>query len=228
MSFPSRPARRRSPSGCGPAPPPSRRGARCSSVALGRTRLVVPDRLVDGGWWAEDAGGAHHDDCILDGVRVTRHPYEVPGWGVGEVWVRDGTIIQHELASEARSREAVARGGEGARVQRRTRRPLPFPPRGERGVPARTVAAPCVTGSCRIRAGSVPADRRAPGRGSRPRTRRSRSISTGRRRCSTSSPRRHARSRGARSSPTGSSPRSLGGRARPARRGRSAPTTATR
>jgi methylated-DNA-[protein]-cysteine S-methyltransferase len=30
-----------------------------------------------------------------------RHLYDVPGWGVGEVWARDGTIIQHELACEA-------------------------------------------------------------------------------------------------------------------------------
>jgi O-6-methylguanine DNA methyltransferase len=34
-------------------------------------------------------------------VRVTRHPYEVPGWGVGEVWIRDGLLVQHELPSEA-------------------------------------------------------------------------------------------------------------------------------
>lgn len=33
-------------------------------------------------------------------MRVTRYPYDVPGWGVGEVWVRDGIVIQHELASE--------------------------------------------------------------------------------------------------------------------------------
>jgi methylated-DNA-[protein]-cysteine S-methyltransferase len=31
---------------------------------------------------------------------VTRYPYEVPGWGVGEIWVRDGVVIQHVLASE--------------------------------------------------------------------------------------------------------------------------------
>jgi methylated-DNA-[protein]-cysteine S-methyltransferase len=31
---------------------------------------------------------------------MTRYLYDVPGWGVGEVWVRDGLVIQHELASE--------------------------------------------------------------------------------------------------------------------------------
>ncbi len=33
-------------------------------------------------------------------MRVTRYPYGVPGWGVGEIWMRDGIVIQHELASE--------------------------------------------------------------------------------------------------------------------------------
>ncbi|WP_411277817.1 methylated-DNA--[protein]-cysteine S-methyltransferase [Gaiella sp.] len=33
-------------------------------------------------------------------MRVTRFPYEIPGWGVGEIWVRDGIVVQHELASE--------------------------------------------------------------------------------------------------------------------------------
>ena len=31
---------------------------------------------------------------------MTRHPYGVPSWGVGEIWVRDGIVVQHELASE--------------------------------------------------------------------------------------------------------------------------------
>jgi len=40
-------------------------------------------------------------DCIVGLVRVTRHVYEVPGWGVGELWLRDGVVVQHELPSEA-------------------------------------------------------------------------------------------------------------------------------
>ena len=36
---------------------------------------------------------------------MTRHPYEVPGWGVGEVWVREGVLVQHELPSEELRRE---------------------------------------------------------------------------------------------------------------------------
>ena len=34
-------------------------------------------------------------------MRVTRHLYDAPGFGVGELWVRGETVIQHELASEA-------------------------------------------------------------------------------------------------------------------------------
>jgi methylated-DNA-[protein]-cysteine S-methyltransferase len=49
---------------------------------------------------------------------VTRHPYDVPGWGVGEVWVRDGVVIQHELASESirREHEAAAERGDDVAV----------------------------------------------------------------------------------------------------------------
>ena len=26
-------------------------------------------------------------------MRVTRHPYEVEGWGVGELWIGDGHVV---------------------------------------------------------------------------------------------------------------------------------------
>ena len=26
-------------------------------------------------------------------MRVTRHPYEVEGWGVGELWIGDGSVV---------------------------------------------------------------------------------------------------------------------------------------
>ena len=118
--------------------------------ALGRARRVAPDRLVDRRRRTEDAGCAHAADCIVDGVRVTRHPYEVPGWGVGEVWVCDGVLVQHELACEALRLEyergdaapdpfeAPGRRGrwaDGSGTQAgpgRARRLLP-PPMGERG-----------------------------------------------------------------------------------------------
>ena len=26
-------------------------------------------------------------------MRVTRHPYEIAGWGVGELWIGDGDVV---------------------------------------------------------------------------------------------------------------------------------------
>ncbi|MCY7303908.1 MAG: methylated-DNA--[protein]-cysteine S-methyltransferase [Thermoleophilia bacterium] len=46
-------------------------------------------------------------------MRVTRYPYDVPGWGGGEIWVRDGIVIQHELASEE-LRAASSGSGDGS------------------------------------------------------------------------------------------------------------------
>ncbi len=70
-------------------------------------------------------------------MRVTRYPYDVPGWGLGEVWVRDGVIVQHELASEAlrAAAEAVVGGDAAAGAK-----PFTAPPNGGAGLPARTVA----------------------------------------------------------------------------------------
>ena len=61
-----------------------------------------------------------------------RYPYDVPGWGVGEVWVRDGVIVQHELASEAL--RAVTAGA-APRAK-----PSTTSPDGGAGLPARKVA----------------------------------------------------------------------------------------
>jgi methylated-DNA-[protein]-cysteine S-methyltransferase len=36
----------------------------------------------------------------------------MPGWGAGEIWVRDGVVIQHELASEE-LRAGSSRSGDG-------------------------------------------------------------------------------------------------------------------
>ncbi len=36
-------------------------------------------------------------------------PYEVPGWGVGELWLQDGTLVYHELPRAASPRAAGAR-----------------------------------------------------------------------------------------------------------------------
>ena len=108
-------------------------------------------------------------------MRVTRHPYDVPTWGVGEVWVRDGVVIQHELASESLRREheaaaargddvgvllvgAAAAGGSGTGDSRddagpaRRDAPSPVSPNGGARRPARTLPAK----PARVRAGVVP------------------------------------------------------------------------
>jgi methylated-DNA-[protein]-cysteine S-methyltransferase len=36
-------------------------------------------------------------------------PYEVPGWGVGELWLEDGRLVYHELPRAASPRAAGAR-----------------------------------------------------------------------------------------------------------------------
>jgi methylated-DNA-[protein]-cysteine S-methyltransferase len=49
-------------------------------------------------------------------MRVTRHPYEIDGWGVGELWVRGGVVVAHDPPVP------------------------PTRPRGTPGVPAETLA----------------------------------------------------------------------------------------
>jgi methylated-DNA-[protein]-cysteine S-methyltransferase len=86
-------------------------------------------------------------------VRVTRYLYDVPGWGVGEIWMRDGIVVQHELASEELRDAALdvravpTRAGSGedaagrvSRVARagRTKPHTPTPDGGV-GLPTRTV-----------------------------------------------------------------------------------------
>lgn len=88
-------------------------------------------------------------------MRVTRYPYDVPGWGVGEIWLRDGIVIQHELASEElragatgsdegfTSAGAAAGSRPGAGSSRRgaaVTSPATVPPKGGAGLPAGTVA----------------------------------------------------------------------------------------
>ena len=87
-------------------------------------------------------------------MRVTRYPYEVPGWGVGEIWVRDGVVVQHDLASEelraavpgssherATPHALVPTTGSGSGGARAARpRPVTAPPKGGAGLPAGTVA----------------------------------------------------------------------------------------
>lgn len=70
-------------------------------------------------------------------MRATQHCYTVDGWGVGEVWVRGGVLLHHELAGtltgdvdRARDTSAQNEGGE-------TRA---FPPNGGATSPIETLA----------------------------------------------------------------------------------------
>jgi methylated-DNA-[protein]-cysteine S-methyltransferase len=60
-------------------------------------------------------------------MRVTRHPYEIEGWGVGELWVGDGeVVVAHDPPSPGATLEGAARS--------ETR------PRGTPGVPTETLS----------------------------------------------------------------------------------------
>lgn len=55
-------------------------------------------------------------------MRVTRHPYEIDGWGVGELWVGDGqVVVAHDPPTPAAAMSQTA-------------------PRGTPGVPTETLA----------------------------------------------------------------------------------------
>lgn len=60
-------------------------------------------------------------------MRVTRHPYEIEGWGVGELWVGDGRVLAHDAPTTAASMPQTA--------------PVPrTAPRGTPGAPTETLA----------------------------------------------------------------------------------------
>ena len=65
-------------------------------------------------------------------MRVTRHPYEIDGWGVGELWVGDGeVVVAHDPPTPA-----VTMAGAAMPPTRLTR---PTRPRGTPGVPTETL-----------------------------------------------------------------------------------------
>jgi methylated-DNA-[protein]-cysteine S-methyltransferase len=59
-------------------------------------------------------------------MRVTRHPYEIAGWGVGELWIGDGEVVVAHDPPTPGVRFAAA--------------VLPTPPRGTAGAPTETLA----------------------------------------------------------------------------------------
>ena len=67
-------------------------------------------------------------------MRVTRHPYEIEGWGVGELWVGDGTVVVAHDPPVPAARLAPGVSGPSGPITPET------PPRGTRGVPTETLA----------------------------------------------------------------------------------------
>ena len=63
--------------------------------ALRRSRRVVLDRLVHRRRNAEDARGAHAGHSMGVGMDVVA--YDVPAWGVGELYFRERKLLYHEL-----------------------------------------------------------------------------------------------------------------------------------
>jgi methylated-DNA-[protein]-cysteine S-methyltransferase len=59
-------------------------------------------------------------------MRVTRHPYEIDGWGVGELWIGDGSVVvAHDPPTVGVSFEGTV---------------APTAPRGTPGVPTETLS----------------------------------------------------------------------------------------
>ena len=76
-------------------------------------------------------------------MRVTRHPYEIEGWGVGELWVGDGGVVVAHDPPAPGVRFAGALGEAGAHGGSATG-PETDPqtsPRGTPGVPTETLSA---------------------------------------------------------------------------------------
>jgi len=66
-------------------------------------------------------------------MRVTRHPYEVEGWGVGELWVGDGrVVVAHDPPVPG-----VTMSGTAMSVSAES----PTGPRGTPGVPTETLSS---------------------------------------------------------------------------------------
>ena len=60
-------------------------------------------------------------------MRVTRHPYEIAGWGVGELWIGDGeVVVAHDPPTPGVSFEGAVPG---------------TPPRGAASAPTRTLSS---------------------------------------------------------------------------------------
>jgi len=67
-------------------------------------------------------------------MRVTQHPYEVAGWGVGELWVGDAeVVVAHDPPVPGVSLDGALRAAPSSGT--------PTSPRGTPGVPTKTLAS---------------------------------------------------------------------------------------
>jgi methylated-DNA-[protein]-cysteine S-methyltransferase len=57
----------------------------------------------------------------LTEVRAELTSYEIPGWGAGELWMRDGVVLAHDFDFSARSADAPPAEGSAARLIDRLR-----------------------------------------------------------------------------------------------------------
>jgi len=75
-------------------------------------------------------------------MRVTRHPYEVEGWGVGELWIGDGrVVVAHDPPTPGvRLHGALAQPDLDADPQADPEAEPQTGPRGTPGVPTETLA----------------------------------------------------------------------------------------
>jgi len=69
-------------------------------------------------------------------MRVTRHPYAIEGWGVGELWLGDGRVVLAHDPPAARASETPAPAAAPL-----LRAPPLRPPRGTPGAPTDTLSA---------------------------------------------------------------------------------------
>jgi methylated-DNA-[protein]-cysteine S-methyltransferase len=75
-------------------------------------------------------------------MRVTRHPYEVEGWGVGELWVGDGeVVVAHDPPTHGARLHGALTQATTARAKRQATPKTPqTSPRGTPGVPTETLS----------------------------------------------------------------------------------------
>ena len=58
-------------------------------------------------------------------MRVTRHPYEVDGWGVGELWIGDGSVVVAHDPPSPPTAPTTPRGTPGVPTETLAREPSP-------------------------------------------------------------------------------------------------------